>query len=129
VTEGWEDFFGGHPWTLIAHLSFAADRVHPEQAARRFSHWIIRLERQRGRGARGPIVWVRGFEMQQRGVPHFHALLANTGRLRPFAAIRIWKDIAGGTARVFRYDPARRGIAYVVKDGEIDVSRDWFADA
>src|SRR6266566_5553247 len=126
VTEGWEDFLGGHPWTLIAHLSFAAVRMHPDQAARRFSHWIIRLERQRGRRIRGPIVWVRGSETQQRGVPHFHVLLANTGRLRPFAAMRIWEDIAGGTARIFRYDPGRGGIAYVVKGGSIDLSRTWF---
>jgi hypothetical protein len=127
VTEGWEDFLGGHPWTLIAHLTFP-DRVHVEQAARRFSHWIIRLERQRGRRVRGPIVWVRGTEQQQRGVVHYHALLAQTGRLRPFAAMRIWEELAGGSARVFAYDPARGGIAYITKGGDIDLSRLWFDD-
>ena len=128
LTEAWGTFLRERPWDLIAHLTFP-DRVHAEQAARRFSHWIIRLERQRGRRVRGPIVWVRGTEQQQRGVVHYHALLAQTGRLRPFAAMRIWEELAGGSARVFPYDPARGGIAYVVKGGEIDVSRDWFGDA
>jgi hypothetical protein len=127
VTAAWEDFLGGYQWTLIAHLTFP-DRVHAEQAARRFSHWIIRLERQRGRRVRGPIVWVRGTEQQQRGVVHYHALLAQTGRLRPFAAMRIWEELAGGSARVFPYDPARGGIAYITKGGDIDFSRLWFDD-
>lgn len=128
LTEAWGTFLRERPWDLIAHLTFP-DRVHPEQAARRFSRWITQLDRNPIRGVRSPIIWVRGTEYQQRGVVHYHALLAGTGSLPPFVAIRLWARVAGGTARILPYDPRLGGAYYITKRGDVDVSPTWFRDA
>ena len=128
IARAWGAFLLPYPWHLITHLTFL-DSVHPEQAGRRFERWIAALEHHPGRRRRGPIIWVRGAESQRRDALHFHALLAGTAGIAPFAAMRLWERIGRGSARVFLYAPDRGGAHYISKGGDIEVSAVWFGDA
>ncbi len=78
---------------------------------------------------RGRIIWARGAEDQDRGAVHYHAVLARTTGIAPFAAMKLWERIGGGSARVVPYDATQRGVFYISKEGDVDVSATWFGDA
>ena len=128
LNRAWDALLRPCPWTLLAHLTFS-DRVHPEQGAKRFARWIAALEHHPSRHERGRIIWARGAEDQDRGAVHYHAVLARTTGIAPFAAMKLWERIGGGSARVVPYDATQRGVFYISKEGDVDVSATWFGDA
>jgi hypothetical protein len=128
LNRAWDALLRPCPWTLLAHLTFATP-VHPEQGAKRFARWIAALEHHPSRHERGRIIWARGAEDQDRGALHYHGLLAGTTGIAPFAAMKLWERIGGGSARIVPYDAAQRGAFYISKKGDVDISHAWFGDA
>jgi hypothetical protein len=122
------DLLGRWPWEWFATLTFAEPNVHPERASKCFRLWIAMANRmeyghawlRRGRG----VTWVRALEYQKRGTIHFHALLADVGKLRRLTLMDQWKTLAGFARIGAINDPARvrKYVAkYVVKEGDIDL--------
>src|SRR5260370_9126409 len=112
LNRAWDALLRPCPWTLLAHLSFA-DRVHPEQGAKRFSRWIAALEHHPSRHERRRIIWARGAEHQDRGALHYHVLVAGTTGIPPFAAMKLSARIGAGAARIVFYDAAQRSAIYL----------------
>jgi hypothetical protein len=119
VSEGYRAWLSQFAWDWFGTLTFDGP-IHPEQAAKRWSRWLRLLESRGGREIR----WVRASEYQQRGVLHFHCLLAEVGSTACMAAKTEWERIGGGHARIVHYDPRLNGIGYLAKGanrgGEID---------
>jgi hypothetical protein len=106
------------PWALFVTLTFL-ERIHPEQAARRFGRFLDGCVR----GGR-PVRWARATELQARGAIHYHALLPDVSGASPFDLVRLWKRVGGGSADVRDYDASRGAAWYLAKTvargGEID---------
>ncbi|HKA52809.1 MAG TPA: protein rep, partial [Candidatus Binatia bacterium] len=98
LQDAWIGFLQRWPWQWFCTLTFR-DLVHPEAAARQFRLFEAMINRalygprwhKHGQGIR----WVRVLEYQQRGVIHFHALLAGVGGLRPLVWADRWHKLAG----------------------------------
>jgi len=64
----------------------------------------------------GELAWVRCFEMQQwRGVPHIHALVANSDPAITLWEMKAWCWRNYGMARVLPYDPTLGAGHYLCK--------------
>jgi hypothetical protein len=114
------------PWNWFSTLTFRT-AVHPEQADRRFKRFIKALTTHPARRVTtGPIIWVRGAELQRRGVLHFHALVAGVAPIPVFAACKLWEQIGGGHAQIYPYTWSLGAAYYVGKGGEVDFSPVWF---
>jgi hypothetical protein len=137
IEIAWTQFLSPFAWQWFATFTFA-ESVHPEAAAKRFSHWTKLLDESNGWSYRKrssikrKCVWVRGLEYQKRNVIHFHALVGNlpyelaTRAQRDlwssiwlnmgstgFAAIRSIEEVGGVCGYISKY---------CAKGGEIDVS-------
>lgn len=143
----WANLIGLYPWQWFATFTFR-DRVHPEYADKQFRLWVSKLNRQIGgnhwyreKDTRA-CKWIRGLELQKRGVIHFHALFYHVEDLnvkaRRLDFIDLWAmQLAGtshnplphelkGNCRIeeprCHEDVSQYVSKYVTKDGEIDVS-------
>lgn len=117
----WGTWLRPWPWEWFGTFTFAR-AIHPEQADKRWR--AIQLNE--SRRMRGPVVWVRGAERQERGVLHYHALLGRVDGAELFGAVRLWEGLAGGWAKIEPYNNAFGGAFYVAKDGDVEVSAAWF---
>jgi hypothetical protein len=120
------DWLYGFPWDVFGTMTFAT-AIHPEQADKRYRRWIEAMRRHPARRVvPGPIIWVRGTELQRRGVLHFHVLIAGVAPIPAFAACRLWEHVGGGLARIYPYTSTLAGTFYLAKSTELDFSTDWF---
>jgi hypothetical protein len=118
-------------WSWYGHFTFR-DFPHPERCIKTWALWIAKLNKEiyGNRYYKKPvsICWVRATELQERGCPHFHAVIGNVpSDVRRLEWLDRWNEIAG-FARILPY-LAHRGAefymsksAYAWKNGEIDVS-------
>ena len=123
-TEAWNSLLRKYTWSLFAHLTF---RGIPSQdfAESSFRKWVNKLNRELygiwySKKHTG-IIWVRGEELQEREVIHYHALIGHGPVAAPFGkrltaefAEATWDKIAGNGC-VELYDPQKCGISYLVK--------------
>ena len=140
LQEAWIDLLSRYHWDLFGSLTFR-DETHPESAHKRFRLFLSMLNRK----LYGPRWWKHGqgvsycvaMERQQRGVLHFHVLLADpelTNLLKGSwfkldgrwanELNEMWNQVAGFA----RIEPIKvcelvqRYVSkYVVKGGEIDL--------
>jgi hypothetical protein len=114
-------------WEWFCTLTFRHD-VHPEAAAKRFDGFASRMNRalygprwhKHGQG----VYWVRALEYQDRGIIHFHAVIAGAAGEQPSTWEQVWDDLAG----LAEIEPIRDMTAvlryltkYVHRGGELDV--------
>jgi hypothetical protein len=127
--QAWEGFINQHstPWDWFATLTFK-DFKSIYSAQRHFIRWTRLINREifRGRAKRdgASISWVAGYEKQERGALHIHALLANTDHLMRNHWAKVWWQHTGGYADVCqaRIQGATHYLTkYILKDGEIDI--------
>jgi hypothetical protein len=126
VVEEFGRWLDGFTWSWYATLTFP-ERIHPEQAGKRWREWTRRMERVAG----DDITWARALEWQRRGVVHFHALMYFRRAPPPYAiAHAAWHNVAAGGSWIQRYD-VNRGAAgylgkYLTKGGEVDYGGPWW---
>ena len=146
LPDAWTQFLMSYQWQWFVTLTFR-DSTHPEAADKLFRVWVSRLNRLLlGNGYRRKpqscIHWVRGLELQKRGVIHFHALMYSVEdlnvKLRRLDAMDDWAKLVSrtkhnplphelkGTARI-ETPESQENVSdytakYCVKDGQIDVS-------
>ena len=114
IVDDMSTFLSDAHWDLYAHLTFP-NPVSQPLADKQFRAWVLSLNRKnyghnfykRDEGA----WWVRSTELQDRGVPHFHAVIGGLS-LDPALCADKWR----GNAKVESYDPNRAGMAYVLKE-------------
>lgn len=127
VTGEW---LAGFPWDWYATMTFA-ELVHPEQAAKRWRHWVRDLEKREAHRVR----WARALEYQRRGVIHYHALVWFGGapQARRLTAMDRWHELGQGFSRIVTYDPDLGAThylgKYLAKGGEIDLGGVWWQPA
>jgi hypothetical protein len=134
-----------HPWHWFASLTFRPAHesskvggVHPEKADKAFRVFISSINRELygirwSKKPHGGLVWARGQEFHKDGRIHFHALIASpTDDLNRIARRLDWIDWwyrEFGIARIERpeyQDSVCSYVSkYVVKDGEVDFSRNF----
>lgn len=134
LRDAWADFLGPVPFQWFATLTFETN-VHPEAALKRFRRFTNDLNRRLyGRRwmnrADGGIYWIVAIERQKRGVVHLHALMGDSQDLNAITRrldwMDYWNEIAGfARIEAIRSDDAalRYVTKYVIKDGEIEFSR------
>jgi hypothetical protein len=119
------------PWKLFCTFTFSR-RVFDEKANNVFADFINQLERFLG----CDVGYVRGDEKRFSGCGkpacgrHFHVLLTSAAPMTSGSVEQLWKSVAGGWsddtgALVLLFDPALRGVSYVLKlinqlDGDWD---------
>jgi hypothetical protein len=137
IQTAWEVFLAPYDWQWFATFTFK-DAIHPEAAAKRFRHWVLKLDESNGYRPRSKLThkrrcaWVRGLEYQKRQVVHFHVLLGNLPwALACSAQAALWADYwlqmgNTGFARIEVCGTSAAAVRYVTKyaskGGEIDVS-------
>ena len=134
LRDGWTELLTRYQWDWFLTMTFR-EAVHPEAADKLWRVFVSKLNRDLygHRWYRNPdtaVYWVRALEWQKRGVLHYHALAGDTHSLNVQASRRWWKEVwyeIAGIARIDRVfgidDVAAYVSKYVVKGGEIDVSR------
>lgn len=126
LRDAWTGMLSRYAWQWFVTLTFRAD-VHPEAADKRFRQWLklLRDEHRRTGVLVGELLWARGIERQQRGVLHFHVLLANVGQLRYAQAREFWREGFVWIEPVGSVEAVADYVAkYVTKGGEIDMGGD-----
>jgi hypothetical protein len=125
LPRAWAQLLGRWDWQWFITLTFK-DPVHPEQARKYFDRWLTRLDRERRAvgffDSADGLVWALGLERQQRGVLHFHVVLANVGAL-PYRVVRDhWPHGYSWVQRARRVEDVTAYVAkYVAKGGEVDL--------
>lgn len=134
AARAWGLFLHRYPWQWYCHLTFRR-RVSVDRALMTFRHWMHKLNRKQfgnryvSRGHEG-IRFVRGLEWQNRGAPHFHAMLIDCDRLAIEAAVAAWQQLAGD-AMILKFDHSQGGAFYVAKvygpygRGDLDFGGEW----
>lgn len=114
VTMTFRDTYAGvGDWkSRNGHRGRTRTRVGWSAAKRAWLHFVRECE---GRiGQPGSLVWARFFEVQRRGVPHIHALVGRTGKLRRMDLVDwCWKHY--GIARIYAYNPKLGAGYYITK--------------
>lgn len=145
LAQAYADLLTRNPWHWFATLTFRVSHerrtsggVHPEKADKAYRFWLANLNRELygprwSKKPHGGLVWARGQEFHKDGRIHFHALIAApTDDLNRLARRLTWMDhwhSQFGIARIER--PNSQGDVcsyvskYVVKDGEVDFSRNF----
>jgi len=100
----------------------------PEQAAKRWKHWVNVLDRYPSRRPRmSPVIWARGDEWQQGAVLHFHGLIGNVLGIPESVGLRRWQRLGGDVGQISPYDPSRFGALDVAKAGDVELSDPFWA--
>jgi hypothetical protein len=106
------------PWEWFPTLTFRDDRVHPERADKLFRFWMNRLHDARfgkhWRRRNQQLTWARATEIQSRGAPHFHALIAGVGDVRRLTFMDLWDELAG-MARIWPVNDQDLVAQYITK--------------
>jgi hypothetical protein len=122
--DAWQRFLHRYTWDLYGHLTFRGT-PSDRQAEDAFRKWIHKLNRrlygQTYWKHHSGVRWVRGEEVQQREVVHYHVLVGHGPVTAPFGrtltveyARQAWFRLAGdGLVEI--YHPAKHGIAYLAK--------------
>ncbi len=127
------EFMARFNWQWFCTLTFAKP-PHPEQAFRKFRHFINLINRElygpRAVKSGRSVYWAIAMEYHKSGVIHFHALLGDISDLNHsmlrFHAMGLWESIAG-YSRILPIDDKLKAVTnyvskYVIKGGEIDFS-------
>lgn len=144
VAAAYAELLGRLAWQWFLTLTFrpqyrdARGGIHPEKADKAFRLLVSCINRECygknwHRRPHGGVVWARGQEFHKSGRIHFHAVAAApTADLNALTRRLDWMDWwyrEFGIARIERpsdqEDVARYVSKYVVKDGEIDFSRNF----
>ncbi len=134
VSSTWGTWLHGYPWGWWCHLTFLIPPSR-ERAEALFKAWLHGINRKLfghnyyryHDGAR----WVRGIEWQRRGAIHFHVLIAEADRLKIADAVKSWKKLSGGDAKIELYDREQDATHYLAKvyagrqTGEIHLGGRW----
>lgn len=125
------EFIKQYEWNWWVSLTFRGTPSHG-LGDKLFHCWMNKLNRKtfgshyyrRAEGLR----WIRGTELQERNVVHFHALIAGDPKPTIAEASAYWAAMAGG-AEIRVYDPFRGAAYYSVKkyatDGNMDLGGRW----
>jgi hypothetical protein len=127
LQDAWICYLRRWRWQWFCTLTFR-EPVPPEAAARRFDLFEAMINRalygprwrKHGQGIR----WVRALEYQQRGVIHFHALMAGVGGLRRQVWADTWHELAGFAKiePIKRQAAVRRYVSkYLRRGGELEL--------
>lgn len=107
-------------WNWFCHLTFK-EETHPEAADKVFNKWIHIINRKVfgvrywNRKETDGVLWCKGIEYQQRGVIHFHVLIARVpGEMRRLWAMDEWSKMAG-YARIHPYVKHGGAEGYICK--------------
>ena len=130
----WIAFLGMQEWNLYCHLTFprCSSQLYASHA---FDVWIHDLNRKEfghhywkhpGIG----VTWARGYERQERGDIHFHAVVGSLskGTVTTELAMTRWTKITQGNVKITLFNAAKKGIEYIVKhcmpdNGNIEISK------
>lgn len=128
VKDGWVSFLSRYAWLWFTTNTFR-EEVHPERADKCYRYWLHNINRHlygnRYQKKGVSVYGVKALEYQERGVIHFHSLLAGDGLsdVSRLESMDTWHELAG-YARIY---PPRSQEAvssyvskYVVKGGEIE---------
>jgi hypothetical protein len=134
LRDAWAEFLAGYSFQWFATLTFE-NRIHPEAALKRWRLFTNNLNRalygrRWHKTDHGGVFWILGVEYQKRQVIHFHALMGADHDLNQSARRLTWMDYWGEIAGFARIEAVRSQESalryvtkYVVKDGEIEFSR------
>ena len=132
IVRGAGDFIRRYEWNWWCTLTFRTEIAY-DLAESTFRRWLNKLNRKTfgnnyyKRPGEG-LQWLRGTELQQRGVIHFHVLIAGDPKVHPEEAAKMWLGLAGD-AQITVYDSDLGAAYYIVKrysaDGNLDLGGVW----
>lgn len=107
IQDVWSKFLNQFRWSWFVTLTFR-HIVSTKTANTKWNRWLREIKKETDK-----IGYFRVTEYQQRGALHYHALILGVEILRRLTYMDIWKDIAGGYARIFEYDPTKAARFYL----------------
>lgn len=125
-TNAWNEWtlVAGHPWQHFVTLTFPWDtsKARADKSWRVYISKVARLTMSANQARRKGLPWVRSLEEHVSGSTHIHALVSGC---QAKDLIRLWEELVSSYAiiDVRPYNPTLGGFAYLVKDGDVDVSR------
>ena len=102
------------PWEVSRDRADKLWRLAMNELAKR----CMSARKARGEG----LPWIRSIESHDNGSAHIHALISGVD---PAMIKQIWGEVVSPKAliKIEPFDARKRGIAYLVKDGDVDLSR------
>jgi len=134
LQNAWIAFLSTYEWNLYCHLTFPKCSVQMA-ADKAFDVWIHDLNRKEfghhyWKHPNIGVIWARGYERQERGDIHFHAIVGALGKgtVTTELAMKRWTKITHGNVKITLFDASKKGIEYIVKhcmpnNGNIEISK------